>query len=326
MKKTDLEKIKGSFQIYSNNEYVVLSGTKLYILKKDGSLVACRKDLRYARRITFLSGNRMLLCCGKLIFHMIDLRDGHDLWTIPHSKDEFNLAPLTVTPDGTLAYTYDTWKGALRITRLDLQTQEIDSYSIPYDIGATNDILCNKYGIPCLLKTLYETIGGKTYCQNGVRIQDYDILYRGSSTYWESKWQFEGKQRAFRFLGSTDRIITNDLKIYEPSSGTIFDLLEKEVTWKRPEFGPSDCWLDSGSHYLCLKYQTVNMVIDIQERKVAAQYAGDCTKGCLIDGKYWICNNGRILQKPFPAFEAAPPIQTGTSGWGLDYSKFPELW
>ena len=57
----DVDKIKGNFYIYSNGEYVVLPGTKLYILKTDGSLVACRNDLRHAGRITFVSGNRMLL-------------------------------------------------------------------------------------------------------------------------------------------------------------------------------------------------------------------------------------------------------------------------
>ena len=74
----DVDKIKGSFYIYSNGEYVVLPGTKLYILRTDGSLVNCRSDLRHAGRITFLSGNRMLLCSSKKEFHMIDLHDGSD--------------------------------------------------------------------------------------------------------------------------------------------------------------------------------------------------------------------------------------------------------
>ena len=39
MKKTDLEKLKGSFYIYSNGEYVVLLGTKLYIECADGSFI-----------------------------------------------------------------------------------------------------------------------------------------------------------------------------------------------------------------------------------------------------------------------------------------------
>ena len=112
MKKTDLDKIKGSFYIYSNGEYVVLPGTKLYIFKVDGSMIACRKDLRNAGRITFLSDNRMLLCSSKAVFHMINLCDGIDIWTAPYTKNECNAADVAVSPDEAFAYTYDEWKGS----------------------------------------------------------------------------------------------------------------------------------------------------------------------------------------------------------------------
>lgn len=125
MKKTELEKIKDDFSVFSNGEYVVLCGKKLYIFKTDGTLIACRKDLCWAGRITFLPESRMLLCC-KAVFYMIDLRDGSDLWTAPYRKTEFNLSDLVLSPDSAYAYTYDRWRNNNFITRLDLNTHEVE--------------------------------------------------------------------------------------------------------------------------------------------------------------------------------------------------------
>lgn len=321
----DIDKIKGSFYVYSNGEYVVLPGTKLYIFKTDGSAVACRNDLRYADRITFLSGNRMLLCSSKAVFHMINLCDGSDIWTAPYTKIELNAADLAVSPDEAFAYTYDAWRGSDFISRLNLQTHEVDIHDMYMDEGATMDILCDETGVPCLLKTLSETIGGRQFRQNGVRIHDFNDISPGNTTSWKTKWSVEGTGSAFHFLDSTDRIVTKDLHIYDTSTGASDDLLENETDWERPEEYPCDCWLDINKRYLCVKYQTANVIIDISSRKVVAQYAADYKQGCLIGNEYWICVNDRICRKPFPAFEVAPPVKSViNSDWY--YSKHPELW
>lgn len=324
MKKTDLEKLKGSFYIYSNGEYVVLPGTKLYIFKTDGSLVACRNDLRYAGRITFLSGNRMLLCSSKAVFYMINLCDGNDIWTAPYIKHEFNVADLAVSRDETFAYTYDKWKGTDFISRLDLCTHEVDAHVMYMDKGATEGIICDEDGIPCLLKMLGETIGGKLYYQNGVRIHDFSDISPGDTTTWKTKWTFEDKS-AIAFFGCADKVVTNDLHIYEPSTGYTIDLLENESTWQRPERFPHRCWLDISNRYLCLKYQNANVIIDVHTRKVVAQYVADFMQGCLIGNEYWLCVNDRICRKPFPAIEEVPPIKS-VCGWEWYYSKHPEHW
>ena len=321
----DIDKIKGNFYIYSNGEYVVLPGTKLYIFETDGSLVACRNDLRYAGRITFLSGNRMLLCSCKAVFHMINLCDGSDIWTAPYTKNELNVANLAVSHDESFVYTYDQWKGIHFISRLDLQTHEVDTYDMHMDSGATRGIICNETGTPCLLKTLSETIGGKRFCQNGVRIHDFYGISPGNCTCWETKWSFDGNRSSLCFLDGTDTVVTTDLHIYRPSTGSSIDLLENESSWQRPERFPSDCWLDITNRYLCLKYQTANVIIDIHARKVVAQYAAEYKRGCLVGNEYWICAGDRIHRKPFPAFEEAPPVKV-TDGMGWYYAKHPELW
>lgn len=325
MKKTDLEKIKGSFYVYSNGEYVVLPGTKLYIFKADGSMVACRKDLRNAGRITFLSDNRMLLCSSKAVFHMINLCDGVDIWTTPYTKNELNVSDLAVSPDEAYAYTYDEWKGSNFISRLNLHTHEVDIHDMYMDKGATKGIVCDEDGVPCMLKTLGETIGGQLFQQNGVRIHDFYDVSPGHTTSWKAKWSFTGTRSAFRFLDGTDRIVTTDLHLYETSTGISMDLLENETNWECPKDYPCDCWMDISKRYLCVKYQTANVIIDISSRKVVAQYAANYKRGCVIGNEYWICVDDRICRKPFPAFEVVPPVKTVINAdWY--YSKRPEHW
>lgn len=267
--------------IYTNGEYVVLLGAKLYIFKTDGMLVACRSDLRYAGRITFLSDNRMLLCSSKAVFHMVNLCDGCDIWTAPYTKCELNVSDIALSPNELFAYTHDEWKGCHFISRLDLQTHDVEIHTMYMDRGATMDIFCDEDGVPCLLKTVFETIGGKPYHQNGVRIHDFFDISPGGTSCWKTKWSFEGKKYAFHFWDSSNSVITNDLQIYEPSSEMATDLLVNESVWQRPDTDPSDCWLDTSRRYLCLMYRTANVVIDIQARKVAAQYAADLHRGVL---------------------------------------------
>lgn len=320
-----IDTIKGSFYIYSNGEYVVLPGTKLYIFNVDGSLAACRSDLRYAGRITFLSGNRLLLCSSRAVFHMIDLKDGSDIWTAPYTKVELP-TDLAVSPDEAFAYTYDTTpKGRSFISRLNLQTRDVDIHDMYMDVGATKGIICDDSGVPCLLKTLRETIGGKPFHQIGVRIHDFNDIDPGHTTNWKTKWSFEGDRNALCFLDSTDAIVTNDLHVYRPSTSEAYDLLENEASWQRIDQHISNCWLDISKRYLCLMYQTVNVIIDLHARKVAAQYAANFKRGCLIGDTYWICVGDQILRKPFPVFEDAPAVKKHI-GADWIFSKRPETW
>ena len=321
---SEIDKIRGNISVYSNGEYVVLPGTKLYILKTDGSLVACRNDLRNARRITFLSGNKMLLCSSKTVFHMIDLRDGNDLWTAPYTKNELNVADLAVSQDEAFVYTFDQWKGIHFISQLNLQTHEVDIHDMDMDLGATKCIVCDEEGIPCLLKTLSETIGGKHVNQNGIRIHDFNGIDPGGTTTWKAKWSFHDRTAIF-FLGSTDQILTNDLCIYEPATGSLTPLLKPEDCSQLPNQTICSCWLDFTKRYVCLMYQRGNVIIDTLTCSIAAQYAADYAQGCLIGNEYWICVNNRICRKPFPSFEEIPPVKL-TYNMDWYYSKRPELW
>lgn len=324
MPQTDADKLKGNFNVYSNGEYVVISGKKLYIFRTDGSQVACRSDLRYAGRITFLSGNRMLLCSSKAVFHMINLRDGNDIWTAPYRKNEFNIARLAISPNEVFAYTFDQWRGTDFISRLDLQTHDVDVHKIHKDMGATRDIVCDEKGRPCLLKTRIGRVGGSSVQHVSIQPHDFGEPVPENTAYWQAKGYLKGRN-ALHFLDSPNRVITEDLCIYDVTTGSLVDLLENDLSCRRLEQFPVRAWLDNSGRYLCVQYQTVNVIIDTQERKTVAQYAADQGKGCLIGDAYWICSNSSLCRKPFPAFEEAPPVKI-VFDWGSDYSKHPELW
>ena len=319
----DIDRIQCNAYLYTNGSYVVIPGTHLHILKSDGTLVVSRKDLRNAGKITFLPGNKLLLCSSKAIVHMINLFDGQDIWTAPYTKSNFNLDSFALSPDQTFAYSYGKNRQGPFISRINLHTQEVDSYSFDCDIGATNDILCDAEGIPCLLKTLNETIGGKQVLQSGIRIHDFDGIAPYSTSVWKAKWSSESRS-SLRFFDSIDHILTSDLKVYHIYTGELIDLLENENSWVPPSKGTLGYWLDPSKQYLFIRYQNASVVIDTQAKKVVAQYASSW-RGALVGNEYWVCTEGKILRKPFPSFEEALPIKE-TIGMDWYFAKHPELW
>lgn len=305
--KLDIEKVRGTYDIFANGDDVVLTGDRFRLFTPEGRETACRRDIRNACKAVFLPERRALVRRRNGMFHLIDLRDGSEFWTVPGPKPVLYNSPVVMTPDYRCAYTYDSVEGRLQIIRLDLEARETDSFSVYYDMGATRDILCDEEGIPCVLKTYFEQIGNQIYCQNGVRIQDYDILYRGSTFFWKWKWQFTQKDYASRcFLGQLGKILTTDLHVYWPDTGEMENLLENESQWQQPAGGPMEGWIDQTGRYLCLMYEKGNVVIDMEEKHVAAQYRAEYARGCLVGNQYWICRDKQIVRLPFPDFEPWP--------------------
>ena len=318
----NIEKIKCNSYIYTNGSYVVIPDTKLFILRPDGSLVTCRKDLRNAGRITFLPDNRLLLCC-KDVIHMINLSDGQDIWTAPFTKSYLHSSHFALSENQTFAYTFGENRCGPFIARINLHTLETDSFNLDRDVGATADILCDTEGIPCLLKTIGETIGGKQILQSGVRIHDFDGIAPYSTTVWKAKWSSECRS-SICFLKDTDHVLTSDLKVLHIQTGALVDLLENKQSWVPPSSGQLTQWFDSTGQYLSILYQNANVVIDVQNQRVIAQYASSM-RGALVDNQYWICDEGKIVRKPFPLYEDPLPLK---NFYGMDwyYASRPERW
>ena len=328
--KTYLDKLKNVYHIHFNGEYVVIAHTKRHILRPDGTLVACRSDLRYAARITFLSGNRMLLCSNRNVFHMIDLATGEDLWTTPYRKTNLNVHPFAVSPREKFAYTYDAWNSDQFLCQLDLDTHQVEIIEMNLDAGASRDICCEDETTPCLLKTMIESIGGTSYLISGVRLHDFICQEARYTNTWKTKWYGAIPcPQPMIFFGSTDRIINSDLHIFTPVTGEDVDLLENETHFTRPGDLPNWCWLDQTGRYLCVQYYEGNVVIDIQARKVAATYKAEYKHGCLIGREYWLGTEMGVVRKPFPAFEEIPlykPANRLAESTSAYYAKHPELW
>jgi len=329
--KTYLDKLKEIYSIYHNGEFIVIPHTKLHILRPDGTLVACRSDLRHAGRITFLSRNRMLLCSNKNLFHMIDLNTGEDLWTAPNTKSNLNSAPIAISSNENYAYTYDNRNGKNFISQLNLDTHEVESIEMYLDAGATQDICCDDDDTPCLLKTRIETIGGKNFLICGVRLHNFYYLEAGFTNNWKTMWYRELPcvESPMIFFGSADRMVTSSLHIFTPATGEVLSLLENETEHTLPQESPASCWMDCNGQYLCLRYMEGNVVIDTQSRKIAATYAAKNRKGCLIGNEYWLGTENGIVRKTFPAFDEIPLCKAPNHFTSLTnslYSEHPELW
>ena len=332
--KTYLDKLKNVYEVNFNGEYVVIAHTKLHILRPDGTLIACRSDLRHAGRITFLSGNRMLLSSSKNVFHMIDLTTGEDLWTAPYRKNNLNIAPITISPNEKFAYTYDAWNSDRFISQLNLETHAFEIIEMHPDAGASRDICCEDETTPCLLKTVIERVGGISYLISGVRLHDFCYGYAAHTNEWKTKWYDSIPcSSPLCFFGSTDKIVTTALHIFTPATGEDVDLLEHETRFRLPgdqsKDYPIDCWVDHTGQHLCVKFQTGNILIDIQSRKVAAAYACEYKRGCLIGNEYWLGTGNGVVRKPFPLFEEIPaynPTARLMEGISAYYAKHPDLW
>ena len=226
----ELDKVKGSHWIFRNSDYVVFVGKKLWIFKKDGTLIACRKDIPHAYKVAFLPGERLLTGGGnKAEYRLLSLVDGTDIWSFPPiKKKEVCAYRFAISPDYKQAFDYYSWMDGYHLVKLDIQTGEMDICLLQEDLRATKDIMCDENGVPCLLQTHYEEIGGQRVSQNGVRYHYLDDIDVGNAYYWKYKWQHKGITIADTFLESTELILTKDLYVYEPKSGKTYFLLEND--------------------------------------------------------------------------------------------------
>lgn len=309
MSKTDIEKIKGKYFIFSNQNFVVLIGKKLYIFRADGTQIACRPDVPHAYKVAFISENKILTGGGKNAYHLISLEDGAEIWSIPQPKMNTHFNKFALSTDNTEVYDFFRWNDTLYFLKINIETRESDVYPISGGLRTTKDIMCDEKGVPCLLQTHYERIGGEQVSQNGILYQYQDSFETGSEYYWKYKWQHQGTTIAENFLLDTETILTNDLYVFKPRTGKMSYLLENEDIWQAPELGPNDCWFDQSGRYLTLMYLTSNVIIDWKERRRVAQYAAEYAVGCLVHDEYWICSENVICRKPFPIIEEVPAMR-----------------
>ena len=308
MSKSGIEKIKGIHTVVRSDRNVVAYGKKLYVATLAGEVIFCRNDIRNIFKIAFLPNNLLLVDSGKN-YHLISLEDGSDIWKIEQSKREFNAPRFALSPCGTYVYDFCLYKGMYRLKKIYLETALIEEYLMDNELRTANDIQCELDGEPALLRSHYSDIAGVRVSENGVIFPCREPFGSGSSYYWKNKWRFQGSQISYAFWESTETVLTNDLHIFHHATGEMQDLLENEDGWSPPAVAPSSFSIDHSGQFLVLMYSKSNVIIDLNKRRVIAQYAGDYTRGCIVDDEFWISSDSGILRKSFPLMEEIPEMK-----------------
>lgn len=308
-----LDDTKGVYWIYRNKSHVVLVGKKLWILKPDGTIVACRKDVSNVYKVAFLSGDRILTGGGKgATYRLISLVDGKELWSIPHIKWTCSSDRFAISPDERFAFDFYWWNDKDYLVKIDIQKGCMESYVLKKGLRCTKDIICDDDGALYLLQVHYDETEEGRISQNGIRCEYVNDQANKGAYDWKYRWQHEGPTISETFLDSPDLILTEDLYVYSPKTKEKFFLLENDPDWTKPGLGMPTCWFDESKQYLSIMYDNVNVVVDWYERRMVARYAGKTRKGCIINDEYWISSEEGIRRVPFPLIEDIPPRKLTT--------------
>ena len=174
------------------------------------------------------------------------------------------------------------------------------------------DLVCDMQGNPCILQYHFEEaedIRNIQISKNGI-IESCVVKENGSPTYKPLFfWEFPHPRISKFFLGDIDTILTQDLYVYTPSSGQLCDLIENRSVWNQTGQKPIDYRIDRKRQYLTLLCNTVNVIIDMNARKLVARYAAQYRFGCIVGNEFWVCTDQGVLRKPFPLIEEMPPFK-----------------
>lgn len=299
--KSEIEKISGRYTISTRDEYVVLSGKNLVLCNVAGEIITYRPDLRNIHKVAFLSGDRILIDCGILrSYVLLSLVDGSEIWRVAQPKLDYTSRSFAISPDHAYIYDYFYLKEECFLTRISILSQKTTVYAVKSDMRCVSDIKCDIEGFPCLLQHHYES--SENVSINGICCFT-DNVHESVGVF---RWKFEFPRISCYFLGDTETILTEDLYVYNPKTRRMFYLLENELEWESPGMRPLFCRIDESRRYVVLSYDTVNVVIDVINKKMVARYVASFTNGFIVDNEYWISSASGIQRKPFPLIEDMP--------------------
>lgn len=306
LKNTDI------YAVVNCGKYVVLTGSKLYIFTPDGKPVASLKDFPYVLTVGLLPYDRIIVDCGKRkSYSIISLKDGSELLRIPWPKIDGSLGFFCLSPDKQFLYDIFNKKMQQYILKADLSSGNVETFFVAQGLRAIRQILCDEEGLPCLLETQLEIIGGRHMSINGVRLLFRDEWKPCSSYYWKSKWAFEHPRISQSFFGTVDYVLTRDFHVYSLSTGESFSLFENETAFVPPENYGRLVHVTDDRRYAILQFTSCNVVVDIAARKLAACYLTDGERqGCIVEDKFWLPTGTGLEIKEFPPIEKPPRLQT----------------
>lgn len=315
MRKVTLDSVKDCDCIFSNGEYVILSGKNPWIFRQDGTFVAKLKTIRHAYVVVFLPQNTALLNGGgsDKYYHYVSLCDGQILWSCPKSgRRDLGGNPLTVSPGGQTAYCVYSINQVLHVDIITPKENRCVTYSIPLGIRATYHSYCDVEGNLYFLQSFAENLPrdydeeDHSYYINGVLKWSPSL----SEPVWVQQWSTP--PRAGRTLKKCNEeyVLFDNFTVRSFKTGEEFNLLENEPKHSRSP-GGFRCAYDRERSLLTVNFTSScsTVVIDCKMRKIVAHYvpiSPGLNSGCLIGDEFWIGTRDGVIKRPFPHMDEFP--------------------
>lgn len=314
MKEPTIEKLTGAELISTSGDYVALYWRGFYLFTTDGKFLYQRTDLRYIAKVLFLPDDRILLDVGKPRKYMIlRLSTGEELYSFDRPQYDYSGNHFLITPDKTIVVDmiYRTRSSAKPyIVTIDLCRQELNWYHCKSGWRVCQDMIFDENETLCLLESQIENLEDNTIELCGIRYDPIDGYSPGSSNRWKYMWGRENAKTLLCFFLDAHTILTRDLYLFKPKTSQYTYLLENSPDWKWPETVSLSYHFSQDQKYLILYFSTCNVVVDIAQRKVVAQYAAKDTFGCIVGREFWLPAKNGVIRKPFPLMEEPLPYAT----------------
>jgi len=303
-----IESICGNYPIYCFGEYVILLGEQLYVFSTAGELLFCRTDICDAHK-ALLFADKTLLVDDRRCYYLLSMVDGAAIWKTRKRPQDY---PLTRFSEPYGCYVYECYRKGLfdSIVKINLKTGKTEEHRIPRAHGEfTNpqDILCDAYGVPCILISRYSKPDGDRISENGLLFDETRDWSMKPVFNLRKNLEFYSGRIAKAFLGNTDTLITSDLHVYSVVTGETYNLIENSPQWRQPQFNPSEIVLHESGKYVILKYSHANAIVDFSARKIIAQYNTETWWGCIVGNEFWETTEAGVLRRPFPLMEELRP-------------------
>lgn len=312
MRKNDLSSVTDCEVIFTNGDYVILSGKNPWIFRKDGTFVAKLKSIRRAYDILFLPGNEVFLDGrADLAYHYVSLQDGRTFWSTPKSgKRDFTPYEFAASPDGRIVYHIYGIKGTRYVDVINIPEQALTTYHIPLGPGSISHCYCDADGILTILQSC--------------RVMDTDGMTERKfcGLFGLMKWSPEMRIPIWKCqwktgYGATPRmcddryVLHDDLTVLSLEHGERFDLMENSPGINRAPGGICIDAYDPERQLLTVRFlkSRSTIIIDCEKRKIISHYAPishGLTGGCLIGDEFWIGTFDGVVRRPFPHMDKYP--------------------
>lgn len=316
MKIFTLDKIKDCSSIFSNGNYVILSGKSTQIFDRTGILVVNFKTFRYIQKAVFFQDNTVLIDSPyNGFYHHVSLNDGNIIWSSVQKGRRTCLASnFVVSSNGSTVYDIcSVGYQKQQIDRICPQEQLHDRYIISDGLRVTDDIFCDTDGAFCVLQShLIVNKSEEYYYDNTPPIQQNGILAisyspDGPRHEWRRLWKSDNYIR-FRACDGK-HLLCENFDVVNMETGETFNLLENDTRSFLPKHYSFTWSYDKENHFLSVFFvgELFNIVIDCKARKRVAQYKRTSQntgyQGCIIGDEYWMGTDNGVVRKPFPYME-----------------------